>query len=676
MSLNIEHAWWSPEKQQGLQSALIGFWAEDVWEFRPRAKGGLHSICFTPLPLSLRIEFKYALWHRFDTGDRSLAREQHNLCYLVRDLIRWFSQEAPAISSLLEKSLEYWDVALRSWLVQANQLRPKKVRRLSATQEYQESYTEDMRIRLIRQFYAILLDAYDDRPETEKDLWDLCKLGLKTDLTLDHHHLNFAPISQPWLRGLAKEYMQYNMALFSAGDCYHKLWAIRFFSRFLAQYDPTLQPPQIDRALIVRYIAYLSTQGATEETRRRALSGLRSFFECCTHRLTIAAFSKEQLIFREDFPKEPEALPREIPEEVLEQLREHLAALPTTLLRMVTILLECGMRISELCTLPLDCLKCDDRHEWYLSFYLWKRKKEHTIPLVNQTVIEAIQAQQAGIKAQWGVNCRFLFPSPRSSQRPFQQKTFNDTLNVWALKANIRDRSGALYHFQSHQFRHTVGMRLINDDVPLDTISRLFGHDSLQMTQRYAYKRADKLRAELQRVGLKRKTIDFHGQTVKGDPVANGVEPQLLRKGIRGQTLPVGGCGRMLVMGPCAHENKCLTCVFWLTSTEDLPALKAFRERAIRLRQHAAEAGNQVVVTNQDRIIPLLQLRITNLENTSNTEEALSVEELLSQLRTEAAEMETGLEEAREANLVIALKQLERRVAELKAQIAALEGTP
>jgi hypothetical protein len=128
-----------------------------------------------------------------------------------------------------------------------------------------------------------------------------------------------------------------------------------------------------------------------------------------------------------------------------------------------------------------------------------------------------------------------------------------------------------------------------------------------------------------------------------------------------------------VVSGPCDHENKCLTCVFWLTSTEDLPALTAFLERASRLRQRAQAVGNALVVANQDRILPLLQVRIASLQQPAESEESLSVEELLKELRREAAEVENGLEEAREANLVLAIKVLERRKAELTAQIAALE---
>src|SRR5579875_1817054 len=159
-------------------------------------------------------------------------------------------------------------------------------------------------------------------------------------------------------------------------------------------------------------------------------------------------------------------------------------------------------------------------------------------------------------------------------------------------------------------------MRLINEDVPLEVVSRLQGHRSLTMTQVYARVRDQKLRADLERVARKRKTVDYQGNAVKGDARANDSEVQMTRKGVRGQTLPVGGCGRLVVLGECSYANKCLTCPMWLTSTDDLPKLKSFYERAVRLRQSAIEAGNQFVVEQQERIIAGLAVRINSLENT------------------------------------------------------------
>jgi len=451
-----------------------------------------------------------------------------------------------------------------------------------------------------------------------------------------------------------------------------KLQAIREFSRFLALHVPTCCASDLDRALIVKYLGFLRERQLSITWCNRTLTHLRTFLETCIYYLQIQELTREQIIFNEDLAKEPETLSREIPEEVLEQLRTHLNTLPTTILRMVTILLECGMRIGELCILPLDCLICDDKHEWYLRLYQRKFSKEHIIPLVDEKVVETIQAQQQEMRNRWGNTCPYLFPSPTSHTKPYLQETFTKQLNRWAAQQDVRDRTGKRYRITAHQFRHTLGMRLLNDGVPIEVISRLLGHKSLMMTQVYARVRDSKMRTDLERVTRMRKTVDAHGQTVKGDPRANDPEAQMIRKGVRGQTLPVGGCGRLIVLGECSHANKCLTCPMWLTSTDDLPKLKSFYERAIRLKQQATTCGNQFVINQQEHIIANLSVRIKSLEEPS-MDETLAVDEVLEQLKADLAEAESALEEVGEHGLIPTAKYLERTIADLKAKITALE---
>ncbi len=94
----------------------------------------------------------------------------------------------------------------------------------------------------------------------------------------------------------------------------------------------------------------------------------------------------------------------------------------------------------------------------------------------------------------------------------------------------------------------------------------------------------------------------------------------------------------------------------------------------MRLKQRATEIGNQLVIEQQDRIIPGLSLRIKSLED-PQTKGGLSVDELLTGLRSDLAEAESGLEEAREAGLPLAARHLERAITDLKMRIAVLEET-
>ena len=671
--MKTDLACWSIPKQQCLQEQLTGMWAKDVWSLQRTRRAQRSELHFARLiSPGLKTEIKYALWWDFTCGQKDLEKCQPSVCSAVICIMEWLNQVAPTSYSLMEKNLEYWDWSLRSYLVEHGRYREHTTKFLLATQTYKDYRSENYILKAFRLMYATVEEAYDERPEMERDIWNLRKLGYAITQSKMTYLLNFTPITQPWLRQLAKDFIKYNLSLHGTDDCRQKIVSLRRFSQFLDTEGPLMGSRHIDRELMIKYISYLSITGCSASERHRSLLQLRLFLEISAHQLQKAELPKERLIFDEDLPRRPQPLPREIPQEVLEQLREHLDSLPTTLLRMVVILLECGLRVGELCSLSLDCLIRDDKQEWYLRLYQSKKKEEHVIPLVNETVVAAIQAQQQEIKDLWGTQCPYLFPSIRSPQFPYKKWYVTHRLNMWSVEHQIVDRSGQLYRFQSHQFRHTVGMRLINDGVPLDTISRLFNHESLSMTQRYARKRAAKVREELERVHRNRKTVNYQGEIVKGDVQANDPDAQMIRKGVRGQTLAVGGCGRLVVLGECTYANKCLTCPMWLTSTDDLPALKSFYERSLRLRQRATQIGNQVVVTQQGRIITNLAVRINSLEAHSEGK-TLNIEELLRQLRVDLEEAIGAWEETREAGLLLAAKQLERMVADFKVRIAALE---
>lgn len=669
---------WSKEKRASLQAHLTGAWADDIWQVSGTTEQGnqvsrsLHLVLVNP---AIKEEVKYALWYQLTQGEwqGQTPGVQRRLLVRIRHLVTWLNHVAPpSLPSLLERDLPFWICSLRTWLVEMGYYTTSSEKYLHSTQTYITYSRDDRHIGVLRAIYGVLVEAYDGRPEMEKDIWDLRKLGVELDLSKTTYKLNFTYIAQPWLRFLAKKYLAYNLAIYGVGDCVVKLGSIRQFSHFLEKQAPESQVADLDRSLMLRYVSFLQTQPLSVSVRNQRLTTLRTFLEICAHRLGISGLTREPLLFDDELSQEPESASREIPAEVLVQLRKHLHVLPTTILRMVTVLLELGLRINELCQLPLDCLICDDKHEWYLRFYQSKTHREQVLPLVEKEVIGAIQAQQEVVRARWGKACSYLFPSPSTPNTPYKQLTFARKLNQWAEQCQITDTNQRLYRFTSHQFRHTVGMRLINEDVPLEVVSRLLGHRSLAMTQIYARVRDQKLRTDLERVARKRKTVDYQGNAVKGDARANDSEVQMTRKGVRGQTLAVGGCARLIVLGDCNHANKCLICPMWLTSTDDLPTLKSFYDRSIRLKQRAIEKGNKIVVEQQDRIIPTLALRIKSLEETE-MDGTLCVDDVLAQLRTDLAEAECGLEEAQAAGLVLATRHLERAITDMNMRIVALE---
>ena len=171
-------------------------------------------------------------------------------------------------------------------------------------------------------------------------------MGLAPDLLYGANHLNFTPITQPWLRSLAKEYLRYRAGTRSLGTCKARLSDIVSFSGFLSRNYPTMDASGLNRKVIERYLSDLNERGLGSSRRCNLISGLSDFFETCSSRLGKEGLFREILIVSGDFPKRSEGDSREIPESVLVQLRAQLEMLPTTDLRMVVILLECGLHVT------------------------------------------------------------------------------------------------------------------------------------------------------------------------------------------------------------------------------------------------------------------------------------------------------------------------------------------
>lgn len=78
------------------------------------------------------------------------------------------------------------------------------------------------------------------------------------------------------------------------------------------------------------------------------------------------------LIFKEDYPRIPKAIPRYIDDMILLQLNSKLNKLQPYLATMVMIIQECGMRVSELCTLKRGCVITNQEGDNFIKYYEWK----------------------------------------------------------------------------------------------------------------------------------------------------------------------------------------------------------------------------------------------------------------------------------------------------------------
>lgn len=606
---------WRAKKQAILQDKLQGYWLKDEWSSDdfPLAgyNGPRHKIIrFNKIPSGIRTELKYACWSALMDEQWSPRNFWTNGYRNIRVVINWLCEDVPQQPSLFDEEPKYWRTRFSTYLVQHGRAIEIKQPYINKHQQIAYRSRPSLAVSMLNVVLSILRDFYDDRPEYEKDIWDLREMGVPLNAARSDYKLIFSDISQPWIFRAAKLYIKYNLSTHSSANVFDRLRAIRLFSQFLSMEFPGISESDVNRSVIVEYLSFISSQQWAPSTKAKRVSNLRDFFETNFRESWVPGL-EAQLIFSDDIPQQVYHKPRYIPEIVLEQLNAHLDLLPTHIMRMVLVIQECGMRISELCELPVDCLRQDADGDWFLKYYQGKTKKEHIIP-IGQEIANVLLEQQDAVKKTRGNNGQYLFPGKKGA--PMKWRVVCEHLNKLAVRVGIRDENREIFRFQSHQFRHTVGTRMVNLGVPHHVIQHYLGQSSPYMVGRYAYIHDQTLKKAV--MEFRGRTVDINGMLVEDDAhvSANSIDSKLLKNSIMFQALPNGNCSLPVAAGPCSHANSCLTCTHFRTSHAHLDHHRRQLEHTHQLIEKARKNQwirqlemNEQVAASLERIIGALE---------------------------------------------------------------------
>lgn len=189
---------------------------------------------------------------------------------------------------------------------------------------------------------------------------------------------------------------------------------------------------------------------------------------------------------------------------------------------------------------------------------------------------------------------------------------FNNYLDWLFEKFNVCDSSGQTYSITSHQFRHTVGTKMINNNVPHHIIQRYLGHSSPAMTSVYAHLMDSTLRKEFD--NYHNKVVNIVGETIKTEsPELDDTELQWMKKQILGEVLPNGYCGLPANL-TCSKGNACLQCGDFRTTLEFLDKHKEHRERTLQVLKVAKANNWQRQVQINEEVLQSLNNIINELE--------------------------------------------------------------
>lgn len=432
----------------------------------------------------------------------------------------------------------------------------------------------------------ICKECTDNKRINTDDVWFFGGEELTLQGGSDALKVNFSEISPAWLKRSAKDFIKACHATKSSATLVANVQSIRMLSHEIAALNDDLSPSDIDRVFIEKVLYRWSTKNLKSSTLKRRLASLRQYFEWCEDSGSIG-FGSTRLIRDSDYPKPSGKLPKFIPETVMSQLNQHIDLLHPHVMRFFLVLQEVGMRISECCALPFDCIYPDDQGDYFIKYYQFKMKKDHVVP-ISKELTAVIQEQQQAVREEFGAPKELLFPTPKMQLEgkrvypraglAWSRGTLIKNLNALAETAKILGPDGSVYHFSHHKFRHTTATRMINNGVPQHIVQRYLGHETPTMTSTYAHIMDETLKKEF--AAFQGKMVDINGKIYEPEDVvtnlAEGSEPddidaQWLKKNIAVQSLPNGLCSLPVVQGSCPHANACLSCPNFRTDHRYLP---------------------------------------------------------------------------------------------------------
>ncbi|MFL6555026.1 MAG: tyrosine-type recombinase/integrase, partial [Bacillus sp. (in: firmicutes)] len=268
-------------------------------------------------------------------------------------------------------------------------------------------------VQLYNRIHAFFLDWYDERSETEKDIWNVRKLGIDyNQSTSNDCTLNFNLVPTPF-KDLLKKYIKNRVLIQESlgwGSAIQNIAKLPVFFNFIHEKYPNwVSLEQLSRNDIEQFIAFLRThpmggnshykgQAPSDNYINRSIIFLETFIEYLQRFEWDEAPIKpvRLLIFPEDKPKLPPKSKdnvKYISDFVWEQIMNHMEKLPEEIRQIILLLEATGFRISDTCALKIDCLIQKEDGWWIVGEQRKVKDKAHRVP-ISEEIAKVILTQQ------------------------------------------------------------------------------------------------------------------------------------------------------------------------------------------------------------------------------------------------------------------------------------------
>ncbi len=350
----------------------------------------------------------------------------------------------------------------------------------------------------IRRFFRLLYGATNPNPWAD-DHWhwrDGFEFVLDaTQSGSTHTAVDWSSVPVPWLKAGVKKLarQQLTTATLSWGTLSQWVRATRQLARFLTHNGTVPDPPAVTRPVFLDYLAWTRRRDTDADAR---LANTGAYLLESLHDTGLVADLGSAIFLRrgENVHRKTRS-PRPFPPDVIERIDTLIIDNPTTdptLRAMLATTRWAGCRISELITLPLDCLHHLDGDYW-IEYWMTKTNAWRRFPIPD-TLATVIREQQTRVRETYGHEAKHLFPGARSNAAAGRTQP-------WSA-GGLRHRLAAVFREHGitsstvtgepisggdvHRFRHTAGMTLLNNGWTQQEVRDFLGHHSDTMTSAYA----------------------------------------------------------------------------------------------------------------------------------------------------------------------------------------------
>ncbi|WP_379546770.1 tyrosine-type recombinase/integrase [Oceanobacillus sojae] len=553
-----------------MESVLVGYWESDCWDVRLcPVLNKIWTRNYVYLKFDyisnphLKREVKFFIAKRLTEYSWSVESAWRGS--IIKHLMNFIENKHSHISSFMDVPKDILLKEYKSFLYKKGKPLRKKGDKINSDW-----------VRFFLTLYDFLFHFYDEREETEKDIWDVSKLNIDYNEASSIRLLNFEQVPSAFkelLKSYIKERLMVHQSLGWGSVHNYVSQLTRFFTFISKSYPNWKDIEMLSRQDILDYIAFLRSTPMGGTSANKTLYSKQPpsdhYIYICIQKLQTfiihlqrfewseaPAIPISKLVFSEDMPnitlsRRNSNVIKYIPDEVWEQVVSNIDQLPSKYMPILIILEASGFRISDVVSLKLDCLLQKDDGYWLVGDQTKVKYKSHKVP-ISKEVAKTIKAQQELVLKESTIKTNpnnYLFPTLSGLRvgKPTAPLSLSRNLNAFAAKHDITDKNGNLFYFNNHAFRHRYGVNLINNGMKLLHVQKLMAHASPEMTLVYAQIHDNTLRKEWEKSresGAIR--LDVQGDVVQADlkqqAEENGLELEWIRHNMDSIRLDHGFC--------------------------------------------------------------------------------------------------------------------------------------